>query len=127
MATPTPKKQTIGELVDELGRVEARLEPHRIDMAREDKLREQIRAHYDDSPAAASFEAAGSEYTAMVGARAEVSTVDNKKALKALGQSNFVRIAKLTLAVLQRERIDTDGIVAKAQTGARSLRIFRRA
>jgi len=123
---PAPAETPLGELVDELGKIEHQLEPYRAAMAREDKLRLMIRARFDSSPAAEAFETAGERFAALVGARGNVSVIDNKRAFKALGAAAFQRIAKLTLAGLLRENVDTAGIVTQEQTGPRSLRIFRR-
>lgn len=130
MATPKPQEKiekTTAELVDELGRIEQQLEPHRVAMLQEDRLRAQIRERFDKSLPEDCFEVVGTEYSALVGARSIVSVVNNAKAYKALGQKRFTEIAKLTIAALERTKADLAGIVTREQTGTRSLRIFRKA
>jgi hypothetical protein len=127
VATKQPQEKTTAQLVDELGRIEQQLEPYRVAMLQEDRLRAQIRERFDKSEPADLFEVVGTEYSALVGARSIVSVVSNTKAMRALGQRKFTEIAKLTLAALERTKVDLAGIVTREQTGARSLRIFRRA
>jgi hypothetical protein len=117
----------VAGLVDELGRIEHKLEPYRLDIAREDALRKQIRERYDASPANQAFAIEGAEFTGAVGERGLVTVIDNVRAYKALGQKAFVAAANLTLAALERTKTDLAGIVRKEQTGTRSLRIFRKA
>jgi hypothetical protein len=128
VATPKQtQEKTTAELVDELGRIEQQLDPHRVAMLQEDRLRAQIRERFEKSSATDLFEVHGTEYTALIGARSIVSVVNNSKAYKALGQKRFTEIAKLTLTALERTKIDLAGIITREQTGARSLRIFGRA
>lgn len=124
---PEPKQPTVAQLVDELGAIEQQLEPHRPAMLREDKLRAEIRAHFAEKPADQPFEAIGAKFSALVGACGLKSIIDNRRAFKLLGQSAFCRVATLTLAALEREKVDLTGIISKEQTGTRSLRVFRRA
>jgi hypothetical protein len=120
-------EMTAAELTDELGRLEQRLEPHRIDIEREDKLRSEIRQRYDDQPANQSFEVAGNEYSAAIGERGNVTIIDNQRVLKAFGARRFAEIAKVTLGALQRTSNNVDALIRKEQIGPRSLRIFRKA
>jgi hypothetical protein len=124
--TPQAQAKTVAELVDELGAVEQQLAPYRVAILLEERLRSQIRTLLETFPAGAPVEVRGERFTALVGCKAIVSTVDNKKAYKAIGQAAFLRAAKLTLAALEREGADLTGLVSRDQTGARSLRVFPR-
>lgn len=115
--------------VDELGEIEARLAPHRADMARAEEIRRAIRRSYDDADAAATFEAQGAQYTALVGARGFQRAIDNAKLIKAVGQKAFAAIATVTLAAV--DGLDLPGVAVacanRMQTGPRPLVIRRRA
>lgn len=114
--------------VDELGALEKEFAPLRPKLARIELLRASVRARFDASPAAETFEAAGARFVVVVGARANQSTIDIAKLVKAIGAKAFTVFARATLTDLEKHvdcgvRAD---VVTMAQTGARSLKTFER-
>jgi hypothetical protein len=126
MATPNPKKSALACMVDELGQVEAALEPHRRLIAREDELRKIIRGHYEGAPAGEPYEVLGEKYTVLLGAKAQVKTVNIAKLVKAIGTKAFIAFASVTIANVEKHAPGLDCVTSE-RTGSRSVKVFRRA
>lgn len=135
-AAPLPNK-TPAELeleaklaaeVDELGALEKELAPLKPKLDRVELLRKSVRARYDASPAGECFEAKGSRFVVMVGARANQSVIDHARLFKAIGAKLFQSLAKTTLKALEENvscAVRAD-VVSVQQIGARSLKTFER-
>lgn len=113
---------------DELGALEKELAPVQLKLARVEALRKAIRAHFDASPPALSFEARGEHFVVMVGPRAVQRSINVAKLIKAIGLKLYAAIATVTLKNLEDNV--ACGVVAEvvssAHTGARSLKTFER-
>lgn len=131
----TPQKKPginaalVAQQVDELGAITRELAPYRLSIAKEEALRKAIRAQFNDSPAAEQFEAAGVNFTVILGAKALERSINPARLIKAIGLKVYASLARISLTALEAN-VDADivaGVVTSANTGARSLKLFERA
>lgn len=116
----------LAQHVDELGSLEAELSAMRVKLRRVETLRELIRKHYEEEPAAQGFETRGERFFATLGPRAWQSTVDYDAVRRAMGLKAYAELARPTLKALE-ETLAPD-VLARVVTwdyqGARPLKTF---
>jgi hypothetical protein len=129
---PSAKKTTITATllsaeIDTLGALEKELAPFRVKFERAKILRETIRAHYDASPAAEPFTAAGAKFSILVGPRANERTINEPKLIRVIGLKLYATLAHITLKALDGcPGAAAAGCVSSALTGSRPLKTFER-
>lgn len=114
-----------GALVDELGELQTRLEPHRADLRREEALRREIRGWMavDDPEHAASFE--GRLYIAQVGPRKIERAPVIAKVFEALGVKKFLQLCSITLKAVEDHvpLPKRDGLIVQRRSGYRDVSV----
>jgi hypothetical protein len=118
----------IAQQIDELGALEQRLLPFLPDIKKMELLKQQIRSHFDASPAAEAFQASGDKYTVMLGPKALTRSINPAKLIRAIGLKVYASISKVTLRDLEASvsKEIVAGVVTADNTGTRSLKIFAR-
>jgi hypothetical protein len=125
--TPLQAEQR-ADLVDEFGRLDAILSPHRPQIRRFDELAKALREWHAGLNPEATFIAAGTEYEVFLSAKGlQTHFVAMLDIFKALGRKKFLAACGITLKGLQ-ENVDAAGVAAltfKERTGTRELLIRR--
>ena len=125
----TPQKKTdppSAAVVDEFGRLDAELALLKPKLDRHEELRKQIAACYDDQPAEQDFQAAGDQFTAVIGPRGNRrKIIDMKKVFKAMGQAIFFKLCDLPLGKLDAliPEHEQKGIVQWEKSGSRTVKV----
>jgi hypothetical protein len=112
-------------MIDELGDLEALVQPMRARIARIDTLRAALRGVYADKDMTACFTAKGLRFTCNVGAAGNTTVIDRAKLLKLLGPTHFAVVATVSSkAIKENCGPEILGAVSSTeQTGTRSLDI----
>lgn len=116
----------IAAQVDELGDIDQKLAPFRSLIAREIALRSALRSAYATKEASQTFEARGSRFVALIGAKGNERSINYPKLWRLGGVALMKRIATVTLKALEEHApaIALD-VVSFAATGPRSLRLMQ--
>lgn len=130
MATPKPAgipAAAIAAQADELGELEKFFLPHAPKLARIEALRKEIRAHFEFSPAAKSFEARGDRFIVAIGPRAYQRIINPAKLIKAIGLKLYSAIARTPTLVDLEANVAPNiciAVIKNEQTGTRPLKTF---
>lgn len=114
-------------IVDEAGRLEAKLAPFKGDIKRLEDVRKTIREWYDLHEATLSFTVAGSKYVATVGPRGNQTVIfDLETVLEAAGKTKFLAAVKLSQDSLKAivDPAIASAVTTTAQTGSRPLSLL---
>ena len=114
--------------VDELGAIQKQLAPLRSLIAREEKLKREIRAAHDGFPADREIPLAGAAFTAVLGAKGMQTVINLPKLIKIIKAAGFAKFATCTLQTLCANVAEPiyEGVTSLEQTGPRSLATFER-
>lgn len=113
-------------LIDEYGRLDARLADLKPDAKRHEELRRILLGLYENEDPGSTYEPAGSDYVLTVGPRAERrSVVDMRAVVDRIGLDAFlplisISFEKLDSVILPEEQVE---FVRKSATGPRQLRV----
>jgi hypothetical protein len=100
---PSPKHPERPALIDEFGRLGARLEQVKPLQTRYEQLRVQIAGWYNDSDPEQSYTDDGAEFSVQVGPRAlKRSIADMAAVMERIGEKQFLDLVSLSL-----EKLDT--------------------
>lgn len=124
---PTPKQQPPGrpEIVDEFGRLGAKLDQMKPLVQRYEMLRAQISAWYNDSDPEGSYSDDGAEFSVQVGPRAlRRSIADMAAIMDRIGEKTFLGLCTLSLEKLDTVMLpkDQERLVTSDRTGPRVVR-----
>jgi hypothetical protein len=111
-------------LVDEFGKLEAELMPHRAKIRRLEELSKVIRGWHADHDPEQGYKDSGNDFEVIVSAATMQTHFAPMKAIfKALGKAKFLAAASITLKALEAN-LDAAGVLAlttKKRTGPRTL------
>jgi hypothetical protein len=88
-------------LVDELGALEAALQPFKSTISRIEAIRTALRAGFRDEPASSSHSITGAKYAAFIGACGTVSVVDTPALISHIGAKKYVEISTVSLKAIE--------------------------
>ena len=112
------------QIVDEYGRLDADVAPHRGKLRRLEELGKVIRAWHISADAEKSVSSSGDQFEVVLSARGmQTAIVDMASVYDALGHECFLKLATVTIKALE-ENLDAASIVAmtaKERTGYRSV------
>lgn len=126
-AKAKPKKVDLPALVDELGEIEAQLSGVDVLIRKKDDIRKRIRIELGDRPAEETITIEGKHSIALVSEQTLETVVDNRGAMRAMGQAKFLEACKITLKAL--EALPEDQRIAlthKERIGPRTIKVFAR-
>jgi hypothetical protein len=113
-------------VVDELGRIEAKLRDGKLLAQRAEKLRKTIRGWFVDSAAEATFTVFGAQYVAEIGAQTnERKVISMERLMQRLGAAEFLGQCSFSLTALDAIIAPGDqaDLTQTLQTGPRGLKI----
>lgn len=130
MASPKPAKapaatklNPLGDLADELGALEARIDWKAV--TRVDAIRRKLRDETANAPAAEAVRIAGKTHAVTLAPCGIQQIVHTAAAFKLLGVAKFRAIAKLTLTALREhlsgEQVET--CIVRVQNGPRTITV----
>ena len=112
------------EIVDEFGRLDAKLAGVAGDVAKHKKLREQIAGWYEQADPEQEYVEHGERFTASISKRAEERKILSMRAVyRRLGLKRFLELVSMTLKNLDAAIAldDQKGLTARARTGSRRV------
>lgn len=124
--TPTEKRAALlSGMIDELGGLEAEVQPMKARLARIDTLRAALRAEYALKDGTMPYTASGAKFVLNVGAAGNVTVVDKTRLLKLIGPKQFLVVVTVTVkAITEICGVAIAGAVSSTQqTGTRTLAV----
>jgi hypothetical protein len=112
-------------MIDELGDLEAEVQPMKARIARIDTLRAALRAEYSTKDSLTPYTANGERFTLNVGAAGNATVIDRERLHKLIGPKKFMQVVTVTVkAITDLCGAAIAGAVSSSQqTGTRSLSI----
>lgn len=112
------------QLIDEFGRLDAELSPHKGKQRRMEELARIIRSWHAGSDLEATVSSAGDEYEVVLSAASMQTHIsDMAEVYKLLGRQKFIEISSVTLKSLE-QAVDSAAyasLTRKERTGSRTI------
>jgi uncharacterized small protein (DUF1192 family) len=113
-------------IADELGALEAELEPLKAKIARVEALRKAVRALFRDSDPTAEHRIAGEQYSVLVGAATLETHVLKADLVALIGAARYATFAQATLDAIEKHcgGAILAAVTKKQRTGPRAVKSF---
>lgn len=121
-----PKADPVAALVDEYGRLEAKLAPYRADLKREEQLAKLLRGAAAEADPESPFLVKGERYEVTLGiAGMRTVIAAPRQIMLAIGQKLFLKCANVTLKALEENAhpLQVAKLTSREQTGPRAISV----